>query len=164
MICFNGPFSHSVIEELGIAVRKYLESNEAPRDRVADVFAVFVEQAQNLKNYTSNEIFASPELVNYRNGTLVISREKNGYIVSSGNLVQPKDGEMLTHLLDELVGLDSTALKVLYKQRLRSNPSSGPGGAGLGFIDMARKASEPVRYSLRTLDDGAVFFNISVTI
>lgn len=28
-ICFNGPLSHSIIEELGLAVRRYLE-NETP--------------------------------------------------------------------------------------------------------------------------------------
>jgi hypothetical protein len=28
-ICFNGPLTHSIIEELGMAVRRYLE-NETP--------------------------------------------------------------------------------------------------------------------------------------
>ncbi|HUZ18009.1 MAG TPA: SiaB family protein kinase, partial [Spirochaetia bacterium] len=88
MMCFSGPFSHSVIEELGVAIKKYLLSEDAPKDRLADVFAVFVEQAQNLKNYTERSDFDGSTEANYRSGTLAIAREDERYVVSSGNLVR----------------------------------------------------------------------------
>ncbi|HUX11693.1 MAG TPA: SiaB family protein kinase [Spirochaetia bacterium] len=180
MICFNGPFSHSVIEELGTAVRKYLESDAAPKDRIADVFAVFVEQAQNLKNYTSNRLFAGAEDGRFRHGTLVIARENDSYIVSSGNLVGPEDVARVKTAIESVSGLDKVELKTLYKQRLRTPVEPGR-GAGLGFIDMARRATAPIACSFRELADGnpldheglssdgglpagTVFFNVSVFI
>ncbi len=163
MICFNGPFSHSVIEELGIAVRKYLESAEAPTSRIADVFAVFIEQAQNLKNYTGRDSIAAGEPSQHRNGTLVIAREGEHYVVSSGNMVRREDVEEVIGKLNALVGLDKPALKAAYKERLRGSGAQGR-GAGLGFIDMARRAAEPLRFSVRELPGDAVFFSISAVV
>ena len=38
LMCFSGPFSHSIIEELGKAVRHYLESAQVARSALMDVF------------------------------------------------------------------------------------------------------------------------------
>ncbi len=161
MICFNGPFSHSVIEELGVAVRKYLESSEAPMSRVGDVFAVFVEQAQNLKNYTSRESVASAEASAYRNGTLVIAKEGERYVVSSGNMVRKADAAGILERLERISRLDKAGLKAAYKEQLRSASEKG---AGLGFIDMARRATEPIRYSFGNQPGDFTFFSVSVLI
>lgn len=162
MICFNGPFSHSVIEQLGDAVKRYLHSADAPRDRIADVFAVFVEQAQNLKNYTAGleEISGA----DHHNGTLVIGRENDAYFVSAGNMIRNQDVPELQQRLEGLKGLDKTELKALYKKQLREPVDHEKGGAGLGFILMARKGSQPIRYSFEKQRDGWSFFHISVVI
>ncbi|MEX2443953.1 MAG: SiaB family protein kinase [Alkalispirochaeta sp.] len=155
MICFNGPFSHSVIEQLGEAVKKHLQSSEAPRDRVTDVFSVFVEQAQNLKNYTAARLEGI--------GTLAIAREGERYVVSSGNMILPEDGADLRARLDEIIAADAATLKSMYKTRLRQPMETGT-GAGLGFITMARKATEPIVYSITDTVGTNDFFTITVTI
>ncbi|MFO8063844.1 MAG: SiaB family protein kinase [Spirochaetota bacterium] len=163
MICFNGPFSHSVIEQLGEAVKNYLRSSEAPKDRIADVFSVFVEQAQNLKNYTTRTDLQSVQHSSGAGGTLAIAHEGENYIVSSGNLVQSEDVARIRRYIDPLLEADKGELKRMYKQRLRE-PVEQEEGAGLGFISMARKAVEPLRYSIKEQPDGTMFFNISVVI
>ncbi len=163
MICFNGPFSHSVIEELGIAVRKYLQSDDAPKDRIADVFSVFVEQAQNLKYYTGQDFSDLPGAADFRNGTLVIARDEEHYIVSSGNLVRRQDAEVLLSELEQISKLDHDELRALYKRRLRGDASSAH-GAGLGLVEMARKASRPILYKVQDIGDGSRYFSISVFI
>jgi hypothetical protein len=160
LICFNGPFSHSIIEELGKAVKNYLAGSNAPPSRISDVFAAFVEQAQNIKNYTArtwHEDASCPE--ECLNGTLAIAREGERYVVSSGNVVRAEDAAILAERLRGLAGLDATALKAAYKAGLRE-PRSKDGGAGLGLIDMARKSAEPLRFATRDLPDGYVFFSI----
>ncbi len=163
MICFNGEFSHSVIEELGLAIKKHLQGSDAPKNRIADVFSVFVEQAQNLRNYTTRDDIFDHSEPEKRSGTLAIAKDGDRYIVSSGNLLRIEDAPSVKAMLDKLEGLDQAELKALYKKRLRE-PSGDDGGAGLGFIDMSRKAAEPIRYSVRDLADGTAFFNISVVI
>lgn len=155
MMCFNGPFSHSVIEQLGDAVKKHLQSSDAPRSRVTDVFSVFVEQAQNLKNYTSARLDGI--------GTLAIARDGDRYVVSSGNMIRPEDGSDLRARLDEIVAADADTLKVMYKTRLRQPLEEGS-GAGLGFLTMARKATDPIEYSILDSVGEYDFFTITVTI
>ena len=163
MICFNGPFSHSVIEQLGEAVKNHLHSSHAPKDRIADVFSVFVEQAQNLKNYTTRTGSDLSQESSGANGTLAIAREGENYIVSSGNLVGAEDVERIRAFIDPLLEADGKELKTMYKRRLREPVEEGD-GAGLGFISMARKSVEPLRYSIKEQPDGALFFNISAVI
>ena len=163
MISFNGLFSHSVIEQLGEAVKKHLQSYEAPRDRIKDVFSVFVEQAQNLKNYTTREDIKLPVDNSTRSGTLIIARNEDNYIVSSGNMVHKEDTHPLREHLDPLIGTDKDTLKKMYKKRLRE-PVNENGGAGLGFISMARKASQSPHYSIKERDAEMSFFTIEIII
>ncbi|MFW5694910.1 MAG: SiaB family protein kinase [Alkalispirochaeta sp.] len=155
MICFNGPFSHSVIEQLGEAVKKHLQSSETPRNRVTDVFSVFVEQAQNLKNYTAARLDGI--------GTLAIARDADRYLVSSGNMILSEDGPALRSRLDKIIAADADTLKTMYKTRLRQ-PLEAGAGAGLGFITMARTATDPIEYSILDSVGAHDFFTITVTI
>ncbi|HWG85223.1 MAG TPA: DUF6272 family protein, partial [Deinococcales bacterium] len=51
LLCFNGPFSQGLIEEIGSALKKYLQSEAASRSASLDVFAVYIELAQNIVHY-----------------------------------------------------------------------------------------------------------------
>ena len=48
MICFNGPFYYSIIEEGGKALRNHLEAENIAQKALMDVFAVYIEMAQKL--------------------------------------------------------------------------------------------------------------------
>lgn len=162
LILFNGPFSHSIIEEIGIAVRRYLESEAASRSAVADVFAVFVELAQNMQAYTRRlrDRRDAPAL---DAGTLAIGKSGDHYAVSAGNMVDCDDVGALAARLAELKDLDKAALKALYKERLRG-PRQPDRGVGLGLIEAARRASKPITYEFRRVDDRYQFFSLSVLV
>ena len=163
LICFSGPFSHSVIEELGKAVRNHLEQERIEKSAIMDVFSVYVEQAQNVRNYTtSREAAGRPIPAN--SGIVVIAKDGDHYIVSSGNLVETADVPGLSASLDRLRGLDKAGLKAAYKEQSRKPRYAGAGGAGLGLIDMARKASRPLEYSVRVVDSQYFFFSLEVQI
>ncbi|MDO8946664.1 MAG: DUF6272 family protein, partial [Desulfocapsaceae bacterium] len=50
-ICFSGRFSQGLIEEIGDAVKMHMESEDRPKNDIFNVFSIFVEQSQNIKNY-----------------------------------------------------------------------------------------------------------------
>ncbi|MBZ0156285.1 MAG: SiaB family protein kinase [Alphaproteobacteria bacterium] len=164
MICFIGPFSHSIIEELGKAVKRYLESEEATKSVITDIFAVFVEQTQNVRNYTARCAFTETGNPELSSGILVIGKSGDKFTISSGNVVENKDIDTLTGKLEHLNRLDKQQLKALYKEQIRARTSEGHPGAGLGLIDIARRASEPLSYSVRVVDDSCCFFSLTATI
>jgi hypothetical protein len=164
LICFSGPFSHSVIEELGNALRNHLDQDRIEKSAVMDVFSVYVEQAQNVRNYTlACEAAGRP--IPAGNGIVVIGKDGDHYVVSSGNLVEAADGPPLSARLERLRGLGKAELKAAYKEQARKPrvPAVGA-GTGLGLIDMARKARRPLDHALRTIDDRYSFFSLEVRI
>src|SRR5690606_8018028 len=53
ILSFNGPISQSLIEELGQAIRNYLEAQTQTRQAVSDVFSVYIELTQNIRHYAA---------------------------------------------------------------------------------------------------------------
>lgn len=161
MLCFNGPISRSLIEEIGNALRNYLNSENTTPSSAMDVFSAYIEMTQNIRHYATrhgyDEVTAS--------ATVAVAKDDAGhYLVSAGNLVELEDGERLLRAIEALASLDKQALKQAYKERLRMPRESASSGAGLGLLDIARKSSEPMQASLEPLPDGRGFFSLTATI
>ncbi len=163
LMSFSGPFSHSIIEELGVAVKHYLESAQVARSALMDVFAIYIEQAQNVRNYIGRWEQDPEQARLSRSGIVVVAREGERYVVSSGNLVDRADIPPLVAHLERVRALDKAGLKVLYWQQMRQ-PLNDRGGAGLGLIEMARKATVPLEYALSAVDEQYAFFSLRVVI
>lgn len=163
-ICFNGPLSHSIIEELGLAVKRYLENETPGSDRMMDVFSVYIEQTQNVRNYARQKVDAGGDATRFNAITLLIGRDGDRYLVSSGNLVDTVDIPALTGKIDYLRTLDAAGLKAYYKEERRKPRKEDSLGAGLGLIDMARKTSQPLEYQLQPVDEQKVFFNLKAVV
>ena len=54
-------------------------------------------------------------------------------------------------------------LRALYKEQLRADPEEGSKGAGLGFMEIARRASKPIEFDFTDLGD-YTFFALKATI
>ncbi len=50
--------------------------------------------------------------------------------------------------MEQINNLDKDGLKDLYKEIIKNTTISEKGGAGLGFVDMARKSGQPLEYSI----------------
>lgn len=161
MICFNGPFSHSLIEEIGIAVKRYLKDKDVEKDALTDVFAVYIEQTQNVKKYIAQKDFRDNA---YNDSIITIARKDEKYIISSGNIVAKEDMPALLEKLKQINGLDKAGLKKLYRQQLRCELPEGSSGAGLGLIDIARRASEKLTYTADEIDPSHDFFSLNVVV
>lgn len=161
MICFNGAFVHSIIEEIGSALRRYLESSETKKGSAMDVFSVYIEQAQNVRNYLARKSFAE---ASHNNAIIVIGRRGERYVVSSGNIIESPDVTELSARLDSLTRLDAEGLRRLFKEQLRAPVRSEGGGAGMGLIEIARRSSEALQYAFHPVDDRYRFFCLTAVV
>lgn len=163
LISFAGPFSHGIIEELGQAVTRYLEAQALTKASLMDVFSVFIEQAQNVRNYAAKRESEGNSDLDFNSGIVTIGRNGRHHVVCSGNFLKKCDVEPLTARLDHLRNLDRNELKVLFKQQLRRERQPEQGG-GLGLIDMSRKSALPLEYEIRELDENYCFFSLCATV
>lgn len=164
LICFNGPFTHGVIEELGKAIKRYLESEELEKGVLMDVFSVYIELTQNMKNYAEKNAGVTCDVQPLGYGTMAIAKVNSKYCISSGNIIKWEHMEMLRDRLEAIIPLDKKALRAVYKEQLRKELAPGQTSAGLGFLDMARKATEPLKYTFKKIDDHCGFFSLNVLI
>lgn len=164
MINFSGRFTQAIIEQLGDAVKKYLETEATSQNDTYNVFSVFIEQTQNIRNYGEQKSRSPFGERVMNSGIVAIGKSAAGYFVSSGNIVENADIRQLTSTLDEIQALDKPGLKKRYKDQLKKAVPPGDTGAGLGLIDMARRASGPLSYSFTPLDENLSFFTLIVSI
>ena len=157
LLCFNGPISAPLIEEIGTALRKHMENIDESPSAVSDVFSVYIEMAQNIRHY------AQQHQCEHEASTIVISRDDDGrYIICAGNVVEDDDGRQLVSRIRGLAELDKAALKAAFKTQLRQPRETLGRGAGLGLIDMARKASQALSCALQPLTGGRSLFSLRV--
>jgi hypothetical protein len=162
LLCFNGPISRSLIEEIGNALKNYLEIDQARPAEAMDVFSAYIEMTQNIRNYAISNGYGGADAA----ATVVIARDPEGrYTVTVGNRVELADGERLVRRVEELATMDKAQLKAIYKTQLRQprDPSAAT-GAGLGLIDLARRATAGIEATMSPHGDGRGFFSLSVVI
>jgi hypothetical protein len=66
--------------------------------------------------------------------------------------------------IEGIRNLSKEELKLLYRERRRQAPEPGSKGAGLGLIEMARKAGKPIDYSFAPIDEDSSFFSLKVVV
>lgn len=161
LTCFSGSFSHMIIQEVGAAVRRYLESEDVARDAVLDVFAVYIELAQNVKSYLAKAGFQADCPYRAQNAIVAILEVDKGYVVAAGNIATTQDAAAIETRVRELGKLAPAELKQLKRARLRQPVDPSSQGAGLGLIDVAQRA-KAMSCTRTPIEDGIEFLSIYV--
>lgn len=82
--------------------------------------------------------------------------------VSSINMIELEEVEKLREKLNELNTIEKDKLKALYLEVLNNEELSAKGGAGLGLIQLARKAGQPISYDFEDLNEQLANFYLSL--
>ncbi len=161
-LAYEGEITHQITK----AFTSLTESNLMKEDDVntvqKKVFHVMVECLQNISKHAENRnsIVTSKD----GRGIFMISKDDSEYNVTTGNVINSDKVPKLREILENINSLDQEGLKVLYKQQMREGRLSDRGGAGLGFIDIARKTGQKLIYSFLTINEKRSFFVLTSTI
>jgi Family of unknown function (DUF6272) len=171
IFAYSGYVTEPVLSGVGEALKQKLTIDDADTKTLRSVFAVFVEQMQNIIRYSAEKAQSSPPsdqpssaLMEIRYGILTIGKEGDDYVVCAGNLVVRTDVDRLNSKLSKIRDLSRDELKALYKEQLRAEPEQGSKGAGLGFMEIARRASKPLEFDFTNIDRDHAFFALKATI
>jgi ribosome-associated translation inhibitor RaiA len=165
LMSFAGPFSQGIIEEFGDATKAYIDFEEGNKSINYNVFSIYIEQTQNIRKYIESKL-DKPDIYSEINksGIVTISKRNNYFAICSGNLVENSDIDNLQRKLDNIKDLDKTQLKELYKTQRKKILASDADGAGLGLIEMARKASTKIEFSFQKHNDNFSFFCLEILV
>ncbi len=161
---FTGPTSQSVVESIGELLRRKMELEETKMSVSLKVFSIFVEQMQNVLNYSAEtESTKSPGNDELHYGMVTVGKKDGKYFILSGNYIEKQNTARFQSLLDRLLTMSKDELKTLYLEQRRKEPEKSSKGAGLGLIETARKASH-LEYVIVEADKDRNFITINAVI
>ncbi|MCL2718387.1 MAG: SiaB family protein kinase [Lachnospiraceae bacterium] len=153
-IAYKGIVRIDNIEELSVALRSQMAFDKLSQDTFRAVFSIFVELMENVKMHS-----AVPK------GCIIVTSQDKIYHVQSGNLMETQNIEELKKRINHLNSMDKQSLRNYYMERIKkNNPNPRSRGAGIGLIEIAKRASEPVEYDFIPYDEHLTFFTAKVTI
>ncbi len=159
----SGTISQSILINVGDMLEKELEESGTRRHIIHNIFAVMTEQMQNVMSYSKDSRQTNDHFVE-SSGLFVVgyNRQKNKYFVSSCNKMHARDKNRIRERLEKLSTMNRQELKAHYREVRRSGRNMHDRGAGLGFIEMAKRSSEPIDYRITEINDTEAFFQITV--
>ncbi|MEO5362242.1 MAG: SiaB family protein kinase [Magnetococcus sp. DMHC-8] len=163
IFCMHGPMSQETIEMLEEALKKRVTQEQSDSGQTRRVFAIFVEQVQNIIRYSEDRVFAPMGSGELGAGMVIVGHKEGHFFVSCGNLIKTVDQPRLEQQLLTIQDMDREQLRTYCKQRGRSEPMAGSRGAGLGLIEMARQSSN-FSFCFSPWDESLTLFAIQVII
>ena len=156
---YSGYMTDDILVGIGATLRQKLELVHVDKSASRAIFAIFVEESQNIMRYSSglltDEDCPHSEL---RRGFIAIGKENSAYFVCCGNLIREVDVGRLNDQLKYISEMDQAQLKKYYRDVLRGETPDDSKGAGVGFIDIARRAKARIEFNFESIDDKLSYF------
>lgn len=161
ILVYEGEFTQEITKSVLSMAERNMDSMGEESSIKRKVFNVMVECLQNIVKH-GEELNAKNE--QKPSAIFMIGKQGPAYIITSGNPILNDDIERLRGKLEQINSLDKDGLKQLYKDIIKNTDLSDKGGAGLGFVDMARKSGQKLEYDFEKIDDKYSFFSLRTTI
>lgn len=145
LLYYTGEFSQNVVATIGDSLKKRLETTNASSSARRKVFSTFMEMAQNIVHYGQAD--------GGTEGTFAVGRtDDERFFLVCGNPIHLEHVPHLQEKLEPLRRMTLDEIKLAYREQLRNDDhheqNPGSKGAGLGFLTVAREASEPIDYRI----------------
>jgi hypothetical protein len=163
ILVYQGDFTQETTKSILAMAERNLDSSGEESSTKRKVFNVMVEALQNIVKHSSERGLKAGSLIS-QSAIFMISKNDNQYCVLTGNPIPKNQVPNLTKNLEHLNSQDKEGLKEMYKAIIKNTEISEKGGAGLGFVDMARKSGEKLEFSFASMDDDYDFFCLKVNI
>jgi hypothetical protein len=162
LLVYEGEFTQEITKSVLAMTERNMDSVGEESGIKRKVFNVMVECLQNIVKHGEEQTEGRKAL---NTAIFMIGKSDEGYLITSGNPVKTKAVEDLKRRLDKINSLDKEGLKAMYKDIIKQDAGlTEKGGAGLGFVDMARKSGRKLEYAFEVMDGDYSFFTLKTTI
>jgi hypothetical protein len=161
-LVYEGEVNQSITKAFAALAEKNMDDEQEDVTTKKRVYHVMVESLQNISKHADDVETG----IGYRpgQGIFMVGKNDDRYMIMTGNAIATKRVEGIRTLLDRVNGLNDQEIKELYKQQMRETRLSSKGGAGLGFIDIAKKTGNKLDYHFEKLNNITSFFILKSSI
>ncbi|MGB0915977.1 MAG: SiaB family protein kinase [Flavobacteriales bacterium] len=156
---FNGDVSDDITDGI-IRITEYNVNNfEALAKLSRRISFIMVECFQNVVRHGAK---ADNEANEKAGGLFAARLLGDANYVSSINMIDAEEVKLLSQKLNQLNSIEKDKLKALYLEVLNNEEISTKGGAGLGLIQLARKAGQPISFDFQDITEELSNFYLSL--
>ncbi|MDA3824044.1 MAG: SiaB family protein kinase [Bacteroidales bacterium] len=158
----TGLLTFSSIDVLLSAFKDVSQEHEIRFSIHKKVLTVMIESLENVYKYRDlYESFVARKQEYMP--TLNISMNENSIQLRTSNPVLTKDLDILKSKIDKVNNKSREELKELYVKTITNGEFSAKGGAGLGFIEMAKTSGNDLKYSFEEISEEFSLYTFIVT-
>ena len=163
LFIYNGYLTHDILTNIIQALEQKIGTIKIFNYSAQNVFTVLIEIIQNILNYHAVLPNESSKGISCEGIVVVGFDQKKGRIfINSGNVVTEEDGQKIRDRIDAIANLNKDELKSRYRDLRKTGKNRSARGAGLGFMEIQRKASEPIQYSFDATEGNHLLFTLNV--
>jgi len=157
---YRGKFTSGFTKNIISLAQCNIMDGQTPNDLNRKVYHVMVEGIQNISRHQAS--YDNSDIESY--GLFAIKKENSSYFLTTGNLIENENIDNLTGKINKVNNLGKDQLKKYHKEVLWNGKISEKGGAGLGLIDIARRAGSKINYFFTELSNNLSFFYLQTEI
>ena len=160
-LTYGGFLTQSLIAGMTDALEKEVSSNDLSMKIANNIFTIFIELSQNMMAYAKSK---AGEAFDAKGMIIVgLNPSKSDYYIIGRNLVDAEDKKRIEARLEDVEGMDREGLRQLYRERRKSGRDKHTRGAGIGFIEIARR-SDSLEHHFVPAGGERYYFIVKVTI
>jgi hypothetical protein len=157
-MCYSGYFSQKAIVALIESLEVQSLDVNLNQSVSKKLYIAFIELFQNIMKYSTKDYTQ-----NCNTESIVIQHDEESYYVTATNNIDEKAKTKVKFTLDEIGMLDKSALNKRFNELRKSGEKTHDNGGGIGFYQIAKKASG-IMYSIKKINDNVFQLKIIVKI
>jgi len=150
VLSYQGPLSFSTIDSLLSEFKLAAQDHELSFKAYKKMISIMIEALENITKY-SDQFSCMGDTQSGFCPSCQINRNASGIELVTRNPVRKQDVASLRARIDNVNKRNTEELKELYRSTIANGKFSAKGGAGLGFIEMAKIAGNKLEYSFESL-------------
>jgi hypothetical protein len=158
LVSHFGEFSQDLVNSITNNVEETMLEAGDKKGTVKRVFSILVEGLQNVR------LHGEKDDDNKQHSFLIIAQDEHEYLITFGNLILNKNLPAIEERLKQINTYDESEVKALYMEVLTNGIISNKGGAGLGFITMAMKSKNKLKYYFEEINDKLSCFTVELKV
>lgn len=163
ILSYQGPLSFSTIDALLSEFKIASQEHKISFKAYKKMISVMIEALENISKYSEQFQCNVTEKDDFC-PSCYINCNTNSLELIASNPVRDKDVESLRSRIDCVNSQNQKSLKDLYKSTMTNGKFSEQGGAGLGFIEMAKTTGNKLEYNFKELQEGFSLYTFRVVL
>jgi len=146
-------------------IKSQLINKKISKEKIDAIYEISIEILQNILKYSyGNKIDA--DKIREADGKFGVTYDSAKDIITlkSCNLINSDKVELIKQRVQEVSGLNEEELRKLFRQKMKTKKDNHDNGAGLGFITIARKVSEPINVEFEPIINGVEKYSLEVVV